>query len=81
MRQEQMTNDVDHESVRATRYDDGTIVVEWSPCDADGYSTDFGWTELARVDTDGTRHYADGQDGETWTEARTATINYVLRII
>jgi hypothetical protein len=81
MRQEQITNEADGESIRATRHDDGTIVVEWSRCDADGHPTDFGWVELARCPPDGSIDYADGRGGESWTDARTATVNDVLRLL
>lgn len=78
---EQMTNDADGESLRVTRDDKGNRVIEWSPCDEDGHPTDFGWIELARIDEDGTRWYADGQGGESWTDCRNAVINDLLRMI
>lgn len=81
MRQEQMTNNADGESLRVTRDDHGNRIIEWCPCDVDGYPTDFGWVELARIDADGERWYADDQEGETWTEARNAIINDLLRMV
>lgn len=81
MHQEQMTNDADRESLRVTRDNDGNRVIEWCPCDEDGYPTDFGWVEIARIDANGSRWYSDSQDGGTWTDARTATINDLLRMV
>ncbi len=79
--QEQMTNDADGEVIRVTRDGEGNRVIEWCPCGDDGHESEFGWIEIARIDADGSRWCSDEQDGETWTESRTATINDLLRIV
>lgn len=82
MRTEQITNEADSESIRIEKDADGSLVVSWCPCDADGNANDsFGWIEIARRDADGEMFYADEQGGESWTEARTNAVNDLLRML
>ena len=78
-----ITNEADREVIRGTRHSDGVIVVEWCPCDdtPDMGPSDFGWVELARREEDGETQYADGKGGDSWSEARSATVNDVLRMV
>jgi hypothetical protein len=77
---EQMTNEADGETIRATKDDDGVIVIESAACDDDGQEQPWAvWQQVATRYPDG-RIEADVPP-EQWTEARTATVNDVLRLL
>ena len=80
MNWQQVTNEADGEAIRCS-VSDGLTIIEWSPCDANGYATDFGFVEIARINPDGTTEYTDDRNGESWTEARTNAVNDCLRLM